>query len=477
MASRVDLAKQVLHTGNIQFVTSDARSEVLDAANGKPAPVQATGGSAQLSADLLSVMLTCAQKHTIGIGYITNGTHSSGSAHYDGRAMDIDTIDGSATSGRDPHALALIKDICGHIPGGTSIGQAGCGPDPGCGSIASFSDTCNHLHIQVASNTSSSTGSPGDTTGTGSTGSGGAGSFDEQDLFAIGRAAAFSTYMQLPGLENTEESIAMKGAKSIFNDQALMEFVQQLCSASLRQFQSLPNGAFFAFFPDQFGLYGHRKAYWAIDDIEIVDGGMQLTDESLVTHVFVVGDTNIDQQILLNDMVRSDGVVTIFDYFGSSLIVEEEPKNQQQKDKKQLTAFKNAVDFLRKYGQRPLYQPVPFIRNSFFEIFYAYTMFETLWANQFRTTFSFTFMPELYPGGRVAFPDHHIQAYIDNVTHTFDYVNGFTTQANLSAPSSSDNSQVTQGMLAPFTKKFQPFIPINSGNQNSDTSTNRGRGD
>jgi hypothetical protein len=475
MASRVDLAKQVLHTGNIQLINSDARTSVLDCANGKPSPVAATGGSAQLSSDLLSVMLTCAQHHTIGIGYITNGTHSSGSAHYDGRAMDIDTIDGSATSGRDPHALALIKDICGNIPGGTSIGQSGCGPDPGCNSITQFSDTCNHLHVQVANNTGSSTGAPGDTTGAGATG-GDAGSFSESDLFAIGRASAFSTQMQLPGLMNTAESIMMKGAKSVFNDQALMEFVQQLCQASLRQFQSLPNGAFFAFFPDQFGLYGHRKPYWAIDDIEIVDGKMDMTDESLVTHLFVVGDTNFsqDQGIDIGDMVNSKGVVTIFDYFGSSLIVEEEPKNQRQKDEKQLAAFRNAVDFLRKYGQRPLYQEAPFIRNSFFEIFYAYTQFEMLWANQFRTTFSFTFMPELFPGGRVAFPDHHIQCYIDNVTHTFDYENGFTTQANLSAPSATDDSRVTQGMLAPFTKEFQPFLQIDPGKQKDKSG---GKGD
>jgi hypothetical protein len=306
-------------------------------------------------------------------------------------------------------------------------------------------------------------------------GGGSQGTFSEQDLFSIARAGAFSTYMQLPGLMDSEGSMVMSGAKSVYNDEPIMQFVQQLCQASLRQFQSLPNGAFFAFFPDQFGLYGHRKPYWAIEDIEIVDGGIDLTDESLVTHLFVVGDTNYDHTVDLTDAVNSTGVVTIFDYFGSSLIVEPKPKDQKQTDRKDLAAFRHAAEFLRKYGQRPLYQPAPFITNSFFEIFYAYTQFETLWANQFRTTFSFTFMPELYPGGRVAFPDHDIQCYIDSVTHTFDYESGFITQANLSAPSATKNSAVTQGMLAPFTKKAQPFLAIDP-NAGTDGSSSKSGG-
>jgi hypothetical protein len=81
----------------------------------------------------------------------------------------------------------------------------------------------------------------------------------------------------------------------------------------------------------------------------------------------------------------------------------------------------------------------------------AYQTFMLMWARQFLTTFTFTFMPELYPGGIVAFPDHGIQTYIDEVYHSFDYENGFTTQANMSAPSAikgrADSSKVSQGMI------------------------------
>ena len=299
-------------------------------------------------------------------------------------------------------------------------------------------------------------GAPGD-----SSGAGGLGSFTEEDLFAIGRASAISTQLELPGLLNMAESIWMKGAKSIYNDEPLMPFVEQLCKASLRQFQSLPNGAFFAFFPDQFGMYRHRKPYWNIDNIEIIDGGIELNDEALATHVFVVGDTNLSGDVELSEKVASKGVITIYDAFTSDFMLagrdnhERKKKDKKNADKDKLADHLEARQFLRKYGVRPHYEEAPFIRNSFFEIFYAYTQFQLLWSNQFRTSFQFTFMPELYPGGIVAFEDHGIQCYIDSVTHSFDYESGFTTQANLSSPAAigGKSSPISQGMVRPFDKK------------------------
>ena len=61
----------------------------------------------------------------------------------------------------------------------------------------------------------------------------------------------------------------------------------------------------------------------------------------------------------------------------------------------------------------------------------AHQTFNLLWSRLFLTTFQFTFMPELYPGGLVGLPDHGLQLYIDGVTHTFDYESGFTTEAAL----------------------------------------------
>jgi hypothetical protein len=290
----------------------------------------------------------------------------------------------------------------------------------------------------------------------GSTSSGGAGSFSEEDIFAIGRAAAISTQLELPGLLNYEAAMLMTGSKSIYNDEPLLPFIQQLAQASLRNFQSLPDGTFFAFYPDQFGTYNHRKPYWEIDDIEIVDGSIELSDEALATHVFVVGDTIPDGQISVPEMVHSTGVVTVFDAFASSFMIQKDDRREDaKKGTRKVLDRGAAMSFLRRYGVRPHYEEATFIRNHMFEMFYAFTQFQLLWSRQFLTQFSFTFMPELYPGGVVAFPDHGIRCYIDSVTHTFDYEGGFTTQANLSAPAAyrKGDTDVSQGMVRPITNK------------------------
>jgi hypothetical protein len=74
------------------------------------------------------------------------------------------------------------------------------------------------------------------------------------------------------------------------------------------------------------------------------------------------------------------------------------------------------------------------IHHPQFEMFLAYQKFLLAWSRQFLTPFTFTFMPELFPGGKVGFPDHALQMYIEEVVHEWDYESGFMTQANLSAP-------------------------------------------
>lgn len=289
------------------------------------------------------------------------------------------------------------------------------------------------------------------------TGAGGAGSLDPQDIFSMGRAAAISTEFELPGLLNYAASRMLKGDKSIFNDQPLLPFIQQLAQASLRHFQSLPDGTFFAFYPDYFGSYNHRKPYWKIEDIEIVDGGIQLNDEALATHVFVVGDTVPDGQIQVPEQVSSKGVVTIFDAFASNFMFKPSEGVKKTDKGKQQVKRAEAMEFLKRYGVRPHYEEATFIRNHMFELFYAFTQFQLLWSRQFLTQFSFTFMPELYPGGVVAFENHGFRCYIDSVTHTFDYTSGFITQANLSAPAAWGNGGedpgISQGMIKPLTGK------------------------
>ena len=259
-------------------------------------------------------------------------------------------------------------------------------------------------------------------------------------------ATAFANQVSWPGVEESSEAVLLQGDKSLMNDKQIMPFIQELTSAALRQFQSLPNGDFFAFFPDYFGDFNHRKPYWKIDDIEILDGKIELTDDALATHVYIAGDTGVPfDGVNFYDQILSGGVVTIFNAFESGFVLgsdDETPSKSSfdaRNHKSRLLAERaDAVKFLQKYGARPYYEPVPAIRSHFYEAFYAFQTFQLLWSRTFLTEFQFTFMPEVYPGGIVAFEDHNLQCYVDSVSHDFDYEAGFTTTAQLSAPAYYD---------------------------------------
>lgn len=314
------------------------------------------------------------------------------------------------------------------------------------------------------------------------------------------------------------------------NDIPVMPFVQQLCETSLRQFQSLPDGQFYAFYPDYFGEMYHRPAYWAIEDIEILDGKIELTDDALITHMYVVGalawappGADKAESSNVTNVLSTWGVMTIYNAFMSKSIFEGRSMAEDSDDKKgddptkdtkptkntkpgkhtkpgkshkpgkttvdknkpgsktkdkskgkdtkgdgtpmesaafaatkegkaELQAFKDkgmggvfgagmienqleANLFLSRYGARVELNNMPFIFNRYFELFSAYQRFLLAWSRQFATDFTFTFMPELYPGGKVSFPNHGIQMYIESVSHNMSYEDGFTTVAVLSAPS------------------------------------------
>lgn len=283
-----------------------------------------------------------------------------------------------------------------------------------------------HVHMGV-------NGKGAGTIGGGDTTDGGGGGGDDTtggDMETNANAAAFAAVLNWPSLEEMTESVMMQGRRSLMNDKSLFPFIEQMTGAALRQFQSLPNGVFFAFYPDYFGEMGHRKPYWNIDDVEILDGGIDLTDDNLVTHEFVTGDTVYGGGITLFERLQSGGIVSVFNAFGA---VKGLPSLVPGFDGKQ--GPDAAIAFLKKYGARPEYTEAPMIRSPYFEAFLAYQKFMLAWSRQFATNFTFTFMPELYPGGRVGFPDHGLQCYIESVSHSWDYSGGFTTSAVLSAPS------------------------------------------
>jgi hypothetical protein len=270
---------------------------------------------------------------------------------------------------------------------------------------------------------------------------------------------AFAVSFNFPGAAELAEAKELKGERSLMNDKPLFPFIEQLTEGSMRNFQSMPNGNFYGFFPDYFGGFGHRKPYWQIDDIEVLDGKIELSDETLVTHMYVVGDTYPGNGIGTQERQSSLGIVTIFDtgmadFINRSnedfkTISQKAQKDDKHIDRSFLGGREDVLNFLQRYGARPLLEEASFIRSPHYEMYIAYMRFMEKWSEQFKTTFTFTFMPELYPGGIVAFPGHDIQMYIDEVHHQFSYEEGFTTQANLMAPAALNgvNSPITKGMV------------------------------
>jgi cell wall-associated NlpC family hydrolase len=253
-------------------------------------------------------------------------------------------------------------------------------------------------------------------------------------------AAAFASRMSLPSEEERIRAEAFKGQKALMNAQPLMPFVQQVCESSLRSFQSLPNGDFYAFYPDYFGEFGHHDAYWLIYDIEILDGGIELSDTNLVTHVFSLGNPMYPAPPSSTPLVLEEkaGVMTIFEAMDSEGVLynlEQEEIDQKRPGVANLMNSKEAVEFLQRYGPRVLKESYPMVTSTIYECLLAYQQFLLGWSRQFETPFSFTFMPELFPGGKVGFPEHGIQMYIEEVTHTWDTTNGYQTYAKLTAPS------------------------------------------
>lgn len=327
------------------------------------------------------------------------------------------------------------------------------------GEVGSFNNGIpTHLHFaaqpptnpEVIITGAAITSGGADTTSSGAGGSGGAG-----DAVSSALGATFFGQIEWPSMMEMAEATMLSGDKSLMNDKPLLPFVQQLCNASLRNFQSLPDGRFHAFFPDYFGEYNAHPPYWEIDDIEVLDGGVDLSDESLVTHMYVVGDTiNPTGQgtPFVMRAIGSSGVVTVFNMFMADSVLNREDQRKRNakgaltkgsKDEKVvdpagigiLLDDQEVINFLQRYGVRPLVEDMPFIRSPYYEMFLAFQKFLLAWSRQFATPFSFTFMPEVYPGGKVGFPNHGLQMYIEEVAHNWDYESGFTTTATLSAPS------------------------------------------
>lgn len=141
------LAQQILNNPRINKSGRLVLQDLQNAAAGRP-----SSSGAYLKASILQVILTVAQSHTVTISAIESGGtgHSTGSNHYYGSAVDFSQLDGVSLSGRDSRSVTIINLVKNNLPYGSGFGQSNCGKTPALpAGVTTFSDTCNHLHIQV----------------------------------------------------------------------------------------------------------------------------------------------------------------------------------------------------------------------------------------------------------------------------------------------------------------------------------------
>ena len=229
-------------------------------------------------------------------------------------------------------------------------------------------------------------------------------------------------------------SLALKGDKAIVNDQPLFKSIKQFTAASLRSFMSGPNGEFVAFFPDPFGLYG-TKAKLYLEDVEILDFGIDVSDDPITTHVFTFGSRTGDGSSISTGDLLGGNTISLENDFVRELVVKGSPlPGVSDEDWPSV--------FMKRFGKRPLRNDVPNVKSGPFEWFISLQTFMQKWSEQYNTRVRFTFMPELYPGMRVYVKSYGVQVYVQAVTHTFSYESGFSTSATINSPSVVGDSSI-----------------------------------
>ena len=359
------------------------------------------------------------------------GPNDDGGYHGKGQACDISNGGNEGTPEMKALAQWWYDNFFGkglleliHSPFNHNVGDDmdvgdGMGSYYGPGTM---SDHRNHVHIAMAGVVSADgTTSSGSVAGAGGgAGGGGKPNILGQNLF---------TYMFDPAAFVQENSFNLTGKYASINDEPIMNTVQALCTASLRSFQSSPDGKFTAFYPDYFGLDGTSAPKLILEDIEMKDVSINVNDAALATHVFTMGSHNVVSS-LPDELgyMNPAGTVTIEDewLFRRATAGSYFPPETQ-----------DPMEFMQRYGIRPhkrafkeIYQP----GHEAAILVLAIKEFMDRWARQYQTRIELTFMPELFPGMRVELSGHDLVLYVHSVNHTFSYESGFTTSAEVMAP-------------------------------------------
>lgn len=216
------------------------------------------------------------------------------------------------------------------------------------------------------------------------------------------------------------------GIRALMNDQPVMATLDALATAGLRQYCSAPNGDFIAWFPDYFGWWG-TAAKMVIQPIEIEEGfSVAKSDANLKTHWFVTSSTT--------GLEGMGDATAIYQQYATAGIasVEFAPLMRALFKVDSAQFANNGKGFLARYGARPQWEPMDNITGPRQEFFFAVSRFMLNWASQYSAPLPLTFMPELFPGMLAVLPTYGVQAYVQEVEHTFDLRTdaGFASRAS-----------------------------------------------
>ena len=258
----------------------------------------------------------------------------------------------------------------------------------------------------------------------------------------LGANTGFLTYWDYLGQGPGILGSTLTGVRGLLNDQSLLPFLNAILNASMRSWCTAPNGDWLSWFPDYFGAYG-SAGILNIKDIELLDFSVAWSDQNLVTHQYVASSylsnifgSNPGGQVLLPNITQTDGVVTL--EMGSlSFNILQTLFNLGPNDS---SGFGNPQGLLNRFGARPNFQTIGAIMSQQAQFWYAMYLFQLNWAAMFTAVMPTTFMPEAYPGMLVRLEDG-FQAYVQQVTHSFDLRDGggFSTQIGIMAPSDYRN--------------------------------------
>lgn len=157
-----------------------------------------------------------------------------------------------------------------------------------------------------------------------------------------------------------------------------------------------------------------------LEDTELIDFHLNVSDDNLVTHYYVMGDfrynggaspNTTDLQCWRWSTVRSH---PLFEYM-----------------------YRNGVDwdpdaFLFRYGSRPKVDIKNQIKSPGFAQIWADQMFLKHWLNCYTIDLQVAFLPDAYPGQKIHIKSLGVECYVFSVSHTFG--NSWSTTVKCSMP-------------------------------------------